>query len=194
MAAWSGLKEGELVPAKSALKFTYEDYRHTPEDHRYELIDGELIMAPAPRLPHQRVARKLGSRLIQFVEDNDLGEVFFAPSDVLLSNTDVVQPDILFVSNEREHLLLGGDNVRGGPDLVVEILSPSTAGRDRTVKRTLYARHGVREYWLVDPDAGTVMVLLLSDDHFEVSGTYGEGETATSPILEGFSVSLDEIF
>ena len=113
---------------------------------------------------------------------------------MVLSNTDVVQPDLLFVSNERAHLLLGGANVRGAPDLVVEILSPSTAGRDRTLKRALYVKHGVKEYWLVDPDARTVTVLRLGEGAFEVEAIYGEGQTMSSPTLTGFSVGLNEIF
>ena len=183
-----------MLSPNPAVKFTYEDYRHTPEDQRYELLDGELIMAPAPNLGHQRIDAKLGWRLAQFVEERDLGEVFSAPCDVVLSNTDVVQPDLLFVSNERAHLLLGGDNVLGAPDLVVEILSPSTAGRDRTLKRSLYAKHGVKEYWLVDPDARTVTVLRLEERAFEVESIYGEGQTMASPSLVGFTADLNEIF
>ena len=113
---------------------------------------------------------------------------------MVLSDTDVVQPDLLFVSTERAHLLLGGANVLGAPDLVVEILSPSTAGRDRTLKRALYAKHGVQEYWLVDPDARTVTVLRLGEDAFEVESIYGEGQTLTSPMLAGFTADLNEIF
>ncbi len=183
-----------MLSPNLAVKFTYEDYRHTPEDQRYELLDGELIMAPAPNLGHQRIDAKLGWRLAQFVEERDLGEVFSAPCDVVLSNMDVVQPDLLFVSTERAHLLLGGDSVLGAPDLVVEILSPSTAGRDRTLKRNLYAKHGVKEYWLVDPDTRTVSVLRLGDSAFEVESIYGEGQTMTSPSLVGFTADLNEIF
>ena len=150
-----------MVSSKPVAKLTYEDYRNTPADKRYELLDGELVVAPAPRIPHQRVAVELGTRLHTFVKDSGLGEILFAPCDVLLSNTDVVQPDLLFVSRERGDILLGGDNVRGAPDLVIEILSPSTSGLDRTLKRRLYARYGVREYWLVDPDAKTVAILLM---------------------------------
>ena len=183
-----------MLSPTPAVKFTYEDYQHTSDDQRYELLDGELIMVPAPNLGHQRIDTRLGWRLAQFVEERDLGEVFFAPCDVVLSNTDVVQPDLLFVSNERAHLLLGGANVLGAPDLVVEILSPSTAGRDQTLKRALYAKHGVQEYWLVDPDARTATVLRLAGGAFEVVALYGEGETMTSPVLEGFSADLNEIF
>jgi len=123
-----------------------------------------------------------------------LGKVFHAPCDVVLSNTDVVQPDLLFVSHERAHLLLGGASILGAPDLVVEILSPSTAGRDRTLKRGPYAKHGVQEYWLIDPDARTVTVLRLAGGAFEMVRLYGAGETMTSPMLAGFAVDLDEIF
>ncbi len=183
-----------MVSSKPVAKLTYEDYRNTPADKRYELLDGELVVAPAPRIPHQRVGMKLGTRLHTFVKDRGLGEILFAPCDVLLSNTDVVQPDLLFVSRERSDILLGGDNVRGAPDLVIEILSPSTSGLDRTLKRRLYAKHGVREYWLVDPDAKTVAILLMGQDAFDVAGTYGEGQIVTSPTLKGFTFNLDEIF
>ena len=183
-----------MVSSKPVAKLTYEDYRNTPAEKRYELLDGELVMAPAPRIPHQRVGMKLRTRLHTFVEGRGLGEVFAAPCDVLLSDTDVVQPDLLFVSRERSHILLGGDNVRGAPDLVIEILSSSTSGLDRTLKRGLYAKHGVKEYWLVDPDAKTVAILLMGQDAFDVVGTYGEGQIVISPTLEGFTFNLDEIF
>ena len=183
-----------MLSSTPAVKFTYQDYQHTPEDQRYELLDGELIMAPAPNLGHQQISVSLGAWLYTFVQKQDLGKVFHAPCDVVLSNTDVVQPDLLFVSHERAHLLLGGANVLGAPDLVVEILSPSTAGRDRTLKRSLYAKHGVQEYWLVDPDARTVTVLWLDEGAFEVVGLYGEGQTLTSPTLAGFAAGLNEIF
>ncbi len=183
-----------MAISNPAIKFTYEDYRHTPDDERYELLDGELIMAPAPNLGHQDIAAKLGWRLMRFVEQRKLGKAFPAPCDVVLSNTDVVQPDLLFVSRDRAHVLLGGDNVQGAPDLVVEILSPSTAARDKTVKRDLYARHGVIEYWIVDPNDQTVDVMALGEGGLETVAVYGKGQTLTSPTLSGFAVDLDEIF
>ena len=111
----------------------------------------------------------------------------------MLSDVDVVQPDLLFVSNERMHIITPA-GVRGAPDLVVEILSPATAERDRGYKRALYARNGVKEYWIVGTDAGVVTVLLLGDDGYEVIGTFGEGDTLTSPTLEGFSLKVDDVF
>ena len=176
------------------VKFSYRDYLNTPEDRRYELLDGELYMVPAPGERHQSVAALLGWKLVQFVTENGLGRVYPAPFDVVLSDTDVVQPDLLFVSNARAHVLTTA-HVRGAPDIVVEILSPSTAERDRTFKRKLYARHGVNEYWLVDTSAENVTVLLLDDrGEYRIAGTYGPGETLRSPTLPGFSLDVDDLF
>ena len=175
------------------IKFTYEDYVNAPEDKRYELLDGELLMTPAPGERHQSTVALLGWKLIQFVSENRLGRVYIAPFDVVLSDTDVVQPDLLFVSNERAHIVTPA-NIRGAPDLVVEILSPSTAERDRSFKRTLYAKHGVMEYWMVDAAAKTVTVLRLGERRFDVAGTYGEGDTLTSAALPGFALHVDDIF
>ena len=182
-----------MTSPNPAIKFTYQDYINTPDDKRCELIDGELILAPAPRRDHQKVEARLGSRLHLFVDEHQLGVVYFAPRDVVLSDTYIVQPDLMFISNERMHIDTEAE-VWGGPDLVVEILSPSTAARDRTVKRALYARHGVNEYWLVDADARTIAVLLLGEQGFEPVTTYGEGDTLVSPTLPGFSILVDEVF
>lgn len=182
-----------MVTQRARIKFTYEDYRSTPEDKRYELLDGELVMTAASRRAHQRTDMKLGNQIYSFVEENDLGEVYSAPFDVVFSNTDVVQPDLLFVSKERLYII-NDDNVRGAPDLVIEILSPSTASIDRNFKRALYARHGVKEFWLVDTDARNITVMLLSEQGYKIIGIYGEGQTLTSPTLEGFTLNLSEIF
>ncbi len=175
------------------VKFTYQDYLNAPEDKRYELLDGELVMAPAPGELHQSVSILLGSKLFQFVAEHRLGKVYHAPFDVVLSDLDVVQPDLLFVSNERTHIITPA-NIQGAPDLVVEILSPSTAVRDRTFKRALYARHGVNEYWMVDTTAKTITVLLLGERGYAVVDTYGEGETLTSPAWQGFTLNVGDLF
>lgn len=182
-----------MARQRRVVKFTYEDYKHTPEDKRYELLDGDLIMVPAPRVTHQRNSRDIGLALVTFVDEKNLGEVFFAPTDVVLSNTDVVQPDILFVSKERSYIITE-ENIRGAPDLVVEVLSPSTAQRDRTLKRTLYALHRVPEYWQADTDAKNVAALTLDNGEYKVAGIYGEGQTLTSPLLPGFTLEIDRIF
>jgi len=174
-------------------KLTYADYAKTPEDGRYELLDGVLINIPTPLVYHQRVLGNLLYRVAPFVSERKLGHVYSRPTDVLLSDTIVVEPDLLFVSSQRSHILTR-ENIRGAPDLVVEILDPPTAERDRTVKLDLYARHGVQEYWIVDPDAKTIMVLLRGESRFEVSGIYGEGQTLRSPMLAEFSVALGDVF
>jgi len=181
-----------MVAAKPAAKLTYEDYRNIPEDERCELLDGELVMAATPNIAHQRVCGRLERRLAAFVEEKGLGEVFDAPTDVVLSDTDVVQPDLLFVSRERLGIITA-DNVQGAPDLVVEVLSPTTARRDWRIKLDLYSKHEVREYWLVDPQTEIVWVLLPNEGSLEVANIYGEGDTLTSPTLEGLTVGLDEI-
>ena len=182
-----------MVTQKPKPKLTYEDYAKKPDDERWELIDGELFMSPSPKREHQRNQTKLGSRMSFFAEENDLGEVYFAPFDVVLSETDTVQPDLMFVSKERLHIITA-DNVQGSPDLVVEIRSESTARRDWTIKRDLYERHGVKEYWLVDPEAATVAVLLLNEGKLKVTGVHGEGDTLSSAVMTGFSIVLADIF
>ena len=166
---------------------------NTPEEKRYELSDGDLVTIATPGELHQSVSAQLGWRLVQFASENNLGRVYHAPFDVVLSDTDVVQPDLLFVSNVRDHIVTP-ENVQGAPDLVVEILSPSTATRDRTFKRTLYAGHGVKEYWMADTTAKDITVLLLGDRGFDVVDVYGEGEALTSPTLPGFRIKIDDIF
>ena len=182
-----------MVDVKPAVKLTYEDYLKTPDDERWELLSGELIMAPSPTRVHQQVALELASRLLNFVTERDLGQVFIAPFDVVLSDTTVVQPDVLFVSTEQAHIILS-ENVRGAPELVVEILSPSTASRDWRDKLDLYAEHGVNEYWIVDPDARRVWVMKLEVSGFEEAGTYGEDGTLTSHTLEDFTLNLADVF
>jgi Uma2 family endonuclease len=174
-------------------KLTYQDYANLEGDERYELLDGELILVGSPNRDHQLVSVRLLTRMYSFVDENDLGWVLDAPFDVLFTDTDVVQPDILFISREREHILTPA-NVQGAPDLIVEILSPSSSTRDWRAKRELYAAHGVREYWIIDPTNRIVSVMLLQDGVLQIEQTRTEDDTATSTVLDGFSVSLDSIF
>ena len=182
-----------MIGEKTRLKLTYADYLTTPDDKRCELLDGELVATPAPNEAHQRTQAELGYHLMTFVKANGLGRIYYSSTDVVLSDIDVVQPDLLFVSTARTHIITPV-NIQGPPDLVVEILSPSTAERDKGYKRALYAQHGVKEYWVVGTDAGAITVLLLGDDGYEVVDTFGEGDTLTSPTLAGFSLKVDEIF
>ena len=180
------------IAIKPKPKLTYEDYASLPDDERCELIDGELMPMPSPKEIHQKIL-KLMTRRFFAVEALGLGIFYFAPFDVILSRFNVVQPDLIFVSSARAHIITE-DNIRGAPDLVVKILSPSTAGYDRTTKRNLYARHGVREYWLIDPYAKTITILILGANGYDTHAVYGEGDTLTSPTLAGFALNLNDLF
>ena len=182
-----------MAQAKPARKLTYDDYCNTPDDQRWELINGELIMAPTPNTAHQTVSGRLFLALTVFVKGAGLGQVFIAPLDVVLSNVNVVQPDLLFISNARQHILTDA-NVQGAPDLVVEVLSPSTASRDWRAKVDIYAQHGVQEYWLVDPEARRVWVMARTEDALTEVANYGPADTLTSPTLQGFTANLSEVF
>lgn len=175
------------------IKFTVSDYMTAPNDKRYQLMDGEMILAPSPTSRHQAISRSLFAALYQFVAQGRFGQVWYAPLDVVLSEHDVFQPDLLFVSNERSNIIAEA-NIQGAPDLVVEVLSPASASYDRGYKRTLYSRSGVREYWLVDPDTETVEVLTLGDQGLVPLATYRRGDTLVSPLLAGLALDLEQIF
>jgi Uma2 family endonuclease len=179
------------VPA--ALKLTYEDYCLLPDDHRYEVIDGELYVTPAPTTFHQAVKGRLKHLLDDLVEAAGLGIVLDAPTDVLLSKHDILQPDILVVLSENQRVLTE-KYIDGAPDLVVEVLSPSTRRRDRVLKAKRYAEFGVRELWLVDPDARTIEVLTGGPKGFERRGTYAEADTFRSVLLASVEFAVKPIF
>ncbi len=175
-------------------RFTYEDYKLLPEDKRFEMIEGELLVTPAPSTRHQMILVRILVRLVNFVTAGRLGQVLPSPTDVILSDDTVVQPDILFISRERLAIMDPKGGVRGAPDLVVEVLSPSTAGRDRILKRKLYAKYGVKEYWIVDPDACSIEVLIYSPGGMELWQAFLAGSSLTSPLMDGLTVSLDDLF
>ena len=183
-----------MAVQKTGEKYTYEDYAKTPEGEWFEVHDG----APIPRQPtttsHQRVLVDLGVSVYTFIKGRELGEAFWRPLDVVLTDCDIVQPDFLFVSNERRGILTEL-NIRGAPDLVVEILSPDTAAYDKGYKRDLYEKHGVKEYWMADVDSRTITVLRLNAAGvFELAGIYGEGDAFESSVLVGFTLNVSEVF
>ena len=188
-----------MTRVQSPIKFTFRDYKSLPysERERYELLEGELIpMAPSPSEPHQWVCGELADRLRRFSKERQLGCVYQAPLDVVLGETgeeQVVQPDILFISKARSEII-HKDEIRGAPDLVVEILSPATAEKDRTYKRTLYAKYGAKEYWLVDPEAQTIEVLSLGAKGYRRAGLYEASQKLKSPLLPKLEISLEEVF
>lgn len=180
-------------PAFERRDWTYDDYLRLDDDTRYEIIEGALEVVPAPDIGHQRIAGELSDALRAYVKEHVLGEVFFAPVDVKLSDRNVVQPDLLFVSRERSAILAGRD-VQGPPDLVVEIISPSSTSRDRIVKKRLYERFGVREYWLVDPAGRRIDVFLLEGREYRLTATAAGSGAISSSVIPGFSIDIAQAF
>lgn len=175
--------------------WTVADYMAMENDERHELLRGALRMVPAPTSAHQRAVSVLGSRLLVFIEDNALGFAFHALFDVVLSNDSVVQPDFCFVSTERFDELHDGHGLRGAPDLVVEVLSPSTERLDRTTRRDLFAQAGVAWLVFVNPDEKVVEVFRLNDEaQYVVDATFGGDEELTIGLFEGFSLPLDSLW
>jgi Uma2 family endonuclease len=172
--------------------FTYEDLQKMPDDgRRYELIGGEIVVSPSPSRAHQQLVLRLVIQLQAFVEAHRLGEVILAPFDVRFSPHDVVEPDVLFVSRERL-AILGNTYVDGAPDLVIEILSPSTRGRDEGEKLSLYAASGVREYWLVDPANKSFRALAIDADRYRLIPP--AGSVVGSRVLPGLEIDAEALF
>ena len=174
-------------------KYTHADLLAMPDDgKRREIIEGELFVTPSPISDHQRILFELSGAFRDYLKANPVGEVLFAPMDVILSDHDVLEPDLLLVLKEHEAIFK--DWVRGAPDLVVEILSPTTEARDRGPKMKAYARFGVREYWIVDPTAQVIEVYRLRVEGFELARMCAKGDTVETPLLPGFLLSVGSIF
>jgi Uma2 family endonuclease len=170
-------------------RVSFADLERWPEDgRRYELYNGEVYVVPSPILLHQIAAGRLYLALTDYVQEHG-GIVLFAPLDIVLTEYDVVQPDLLLFTQERRHLLNPRKVTRVPPDLAIEVLSPSTARNDRGRKMQLLARHGVPEYWLVDPEAVAIEVYRLSGDHFSLAGTATGTDRVRSPLLPGLLLS-----
>ena len=180
-----------MAPATSRPRKSLEDYMALPAQTRAELIEGEIYMAPSPRRKHQDIVGRLYRRIAPLVEKQRLGEIYIAPLDVHLPSGDVVEPDLIFVAEANRAILQ--DWIRGTPDLLVEVTSPANAERDRIVKRDLYARSRVPEYWIVDPDAQTIDVLRLQGNAYAPAGYWESGTLETSS-LPGLRLTLDEVF
>jgi len=172
---------------------TYDDLVQMPADgNRYEIIDGELFVTAAPMKKHQKLSYRLTRLVGGHVDAGRLGEGYFAPVDVRLATNGIVQPDLLFIRRERLHIYLPSGLVEGPPDLVVEILSPTTRSVDLTRKAALYAREGVPEYWIADPDAATLTVYALRNGTYEPFPA--DPGTARSLVLPDLVLDLDALF
>jgi Uma2 family endonuclease len=186
-----------MRPAAYGVKLTYDDFVLFPDDgKRHELIDGEHYVTPCPYTKHQRLVGTLHWLIRSYLEVHSIGEIFTAPFDVVFSNFDVVEPDLLYMSKARAAQVLTPKHVTGAPELVVEIGSKSTRKRDETIKRRLYERFGVSEYWIIDPEIDTIKVLRLSGPQFEPVSelTLEAGDVLTTPLLPGLQMPLATIF
>jgi len=175
-------------------RVTYEQLlAELPETNRpCELWDGELTMSPGPSCRHQTISHRFHRLLEDWVSAQELGEVFGAPLDMVLAPHQVVQPDVMFIHRDRRHIIQR--SLDGPADLVAEVLSLGSRTRDRIEKRDLYEQYGVREYWIIDPEARTVEVLALEPSGYRLAGSARGSGTVRSTLLDGFSVQLDDLF
>ncbi len=184
-------------PPASDVRLTYDDFVQFPDDgKRHELIDGEHFVTPSPNAKHQTIVLNVAALLRSHARAHGLGRVFIAPFDVVFSDFDVVEPDVLYVSKTRQADVLTAAHVRGAPDLVVEIGSPSTRKRDETIKRHLYERFGVTEYWVIDPELDTIKVYRLIEGRFTRTAELSleHDDALTSPLFPGLELRLADIF
>jgi Uma2 family endonuclease len=186
-----------MKPANPGVKLTYDDYVQFPEDgKRHELIDGEHYVTPTPNWRHQAISGNLFGLIWSYLQQHAIGRVLSAPFDVILSHLDVVEPDLLYISGERLQRIESSPWLKGAPDLVVEIGSPSTRKRDETIKRRLYERFDVTEYWVVDPELDSVKVYRRTNDRYErvAELTVENSDVLTTPLLPGLELPLAKIF
>jgi Uma2 family endonuclease len=194
----------ELVPGNDdvrlssvGVKLTYDDFLLFPDDgKRHELIDGEHYVTPSPNRKHQKVSGNLHLLIGPWLEAHPIGQIYYAPFDVIFSMFDVVEPDLLYMSNERAAKVLTDANVKGSPELVIEIGSEGTRKRDETIKRRLYERSEVSEYWVVDPEIDVIRVYRRGADRFgrPLEFRAESGDVLTTPLLPGLSLLLSRIF
>jgi Uma2 family endonuclease len=175
-------------------RWTFEELaEEVGESNRpMELWDGEVIMTDAPSFSHQEIVPRFFEALKGWVSQHRLGKVVFAPIDMILTSRRVTEPDVLFISSRPVRVVK--DRVRGAADLVAEVVSPDSRQRDRIEKRDLYEQHGVREYWIIDPEAETVEVLFLDRGEYRLVGRWRPGGQARSQLLKGFTLAGAELF
>jgi Uma2 family endonuclease len=180
-----------------AVKLTYEDFVLFPDDGtRHELIDGEHFVTPSPNTKHQRLVGTLFWMIRSYLELHPIGQVFISPYDIVFSDFDVVEPDLLYLSNARAAEVLTPLHAKGVPELVVEIASEGTRKRDETIKRLLYQRSGVTEYWVVDPEIDVIRVYRREGDTFgrAIELSREASDVLTTSLLPGLEMPLANIF
>lgn len=180
------------VVDKSAKRWTYAEYSRLGEEQRYEILNGELLMAPSPDTWHQNWVGSLFRIVDTYVRQRNLGKVFLAPLDVVLDPENTVQPDLIFIGSEKLEIVQR-PAVFGVPDLLIEIVSPSSVRRDRYQKKELYARFGVKEYWIGDPANRSLEILTLKSGQYELYCAAEETGALVSPLLAGLQFNLQEL-
>jgi Uma2 family endonuclease len=183
------------MASETSTKMTYEDLLLLPEDGlRHEIIDGEHYVNASPITRHQRVSHRLILAIGNYLEEHPIGELFHAPLDIVFSQFDVVEPDLLYISNERRDIVTTR-NIQGSPDLLIEILSQSNKRYDEVIKHALYERTGVGEYWIVDPVADVVRIFRLNAaGRYERAGVLSSGDILTTPLFPTLEIRLARIF
>ena len=188
------MKQPKVRIPKARL-LTYDDYvRLTPPDSgNFELHNGQIIYMASPIPTHQKLSIRLSNRLFNHIDKHKLGEILTAPMDVVFTPNDIVQPDILYLSNERLHLI-GDKKIEGAPDLAIEILSPSNTPKEMGYKKLLYELSGVREYWIINLDKKTLAQYENVDGEFFMRHIFQKTDTLTSLIIKDFEMSMNELF
>ena len=180
-----------VLPAKDI--YTAEDYFKLPQGAPYQLIGGKLIMNPSPVPYHQEISRKLSRNIGRFIEENGLGTLYYAPLDVIFGEQEVYQPDIIFISNDNA-IIIGEKNIKGAPDMVIEILSPETAYYDMREKFKVFEQSGVKEYWIVDPGLKKIEVYENVEKRYKIFSEAEKEGAVISKIMDGLSIPLIDIF
>ena len=186
-----------MLTAEKSL--TYEEYRQMEFDDNdffiYELIKGIIVRKSSPTIQHQRIVRKITIAIEKFLDEHPIGEVFFAPLDVVLDNNNATQPDVLFIGKEKAAILNETEQVViGVPDILIEVLSPGSIKRDKIDKRGIYEKTGVPEFWIIDPFSKTIEVLKLVKKQYDLFDFEEAEGTIKSSILKGFELDLEKVF
>jgi Uma2 family endonuclease len=185
------------VPASippGPFKLTVDEYMELPNDgKRYQILDGELDVTPAPRTRHQKILGRMFFILKEALDLKGQGDVYIAPTDVILDDFNVVQPDLLFVRKDRRHII-GDDNIKGVPDLIVEVFSPSTRRTDVLVKSRIYERFGVPSYWTVDPDIDRMELFRLEGPAYVLAAAGSSPDVLRPAEFQGLELPLAEVF
>lgn len=188
------MSENIAVALSNTKLLTYDDYvaLTPPDSGNYELHHGKLVYMASPTPDHQDVVTELCARMRLFASSRKLGKVFAAPLDVVFTPTDILQPDILFIATEHLHII-GDKKIEGAPDLVVEVLSDSNKPREQRYKKEIYETHGVREYWMINPEKDSVTIFVNTSGELVAAGVFKKNDVVSSEILPGFSIRVSEI-